>query len=151
MKTIQAQSACIEIIEHDRTVLLRYTNKNDYAGMAFSIIPRPIFELRFEALFFHERVTEEQESESITTGETVKVSSAAKTQRLLQVEPIPKEIMETLKLALNCNYVEIDGGRFVKEENMDNRIMNNLFELQTAEVWLTFMSEGYFNNVYGII
>jgi hypothetical protein len=151
LTVILAYSDCIEVSEHTETHLIEYSNENDFGGIIYNITPSPVFGIRVHSKFFKERYPEENESEELSNGTTVKLSGDVKIQRLLQVEPMPFYMHKKMKFALQHNYVTVDGEEFTKEDQYEVTELNEKYPLHKAEVWLTQKEDGYFTNVYGEI
>lgn len=141
---------CISVAETQTdTRLITYSNENDFAGISYSVDPKPEFNIRIKSKFFKERYPEENESEELSNGQVVKLSGSVKTQKLLQVEPCPYFIHSTLKLVLQHNYILIDGEEWEKEEAYEMKELNEKYPFESAECWLTKKDGAYYTNTYG--
>jgi hypothetical protein len=151
-EVIAAYSDCLDVkVSHDETRLIEYSNENDFANISYSITPRPTFGIRVHSKFFKERTPEENESEDQSDSDVVKLSGSVKAQRQLQIEPVPYFFHYLLKLILQHNYIFIDEEEWTKEESYEQKILNEFFPMEGAEVWLTQKSEGYYSNTYGTV
>ena len=149
---IIAYSDCLDVrVAHSETKLISYTNENDFANISYSISPRPVFNIRVQAQFFKERAPEENESEDQSDSNVVKLSGSVKAQKLLQVEPLPYFMHYIMKLILQHNFISIDSEEWTKEENYDQKELNDKYPMELATVWLTQKSEGYYSNTYGTV
>jgi len=137
METRLYRSDTIEVTANlERWVEIEYTNGLDFAGVIYSGSAPPVFRIYVEALLFKERFQEETDSEK-DNADVVKLRSAVKKQRNLEVEPVPYYVVEIIKLALHHNTVKVDGIEYVKEEEISQRNLNTHFPFESVEVWLT--------------
>ena len=151
-EVIHAYSDCQDVkVSHAETRLASYSNETDFANISYSIEPRPVFVLRIHSKFFKERSPEEDESEDQSDSEVVSLSGSVKAQKLLQIEPVPYFFHYLLRLILQHNYILIDSLEWTKEENYEQKDVDENFPLEKAEVWLTQKEEGYYSNVYGTV
>jgi hypothetical protein len=151
-ETVVAFSDCLDVrTEQAETELIAYSNENDFANISYSIVPRPIFYVRVQCKFFKERSPEENESEDQSDSVVEKLSGSVKLQKLMQIEPLPYYFHYLLKLIFQHNYILIDNVEWIKEENYEQRDLNEKYPLESASVWLTLKEEGYYSNVYGTI
>lgn len=147
--TVEAYSDIIDVADtHDNTVLISSSNKYPYAGIVFSDFDHT-FNIRVLCRFYWERAPQENESERLSDGGIVKLSSTTKTQKLLEVDLAPFHFHLAIKLALQCNRVSIDGANYIMEESYETNQVNmrNPYELGT--VWLTSKDNEFFTNVFG--
>jgi len=150
METLVLYSDCISVeTSHDDEVLAKYSNKYNFAGIDYTA--NTVFEVLLEGRFFRERQQEQNESDTESDGNAVKLSSTTKTQRLLEVEPAPYYIHERNRLILQHNYIFIDGEEWIKEEAYETKDVGKGSALASATVWLTRKSGGTFTNVYGTV
>jgi hypothetical protein len=137
MEVLVFKSDQIQVTQNlERHVEVRYTNDRDFAGIIYSGDTVPVFRIYVEAMFFKERYQEELETENADEN-VLKLLAAVKYQKKLEVEPVPYYMAKILKLALNHSEVYIDGVRYVKEEEITMRNMNDAFPFEPLEVWLT--------------
>lgn len=129
------------------TVFVQVANKYTYSGMDFS--GDKIFGIRLSAKFFKEREIEVDESEELSDETVVKLSGSVKSQKQLQVEPIPNYQKRRLKLAVKCNTLAIDGVQYIQEEAFSDTELNEKFGMVATSVWLTLKDGGFITNVFG--
>lgn len=146
MITVIAYSDCQEVLTDDgEYILIKYTDVHDFAGYVYSVLPKPTHELRLRALNFHDRFQQSSENDELSNGVVVKLSSTLKPQRLITIEPVPYHLAEIINEAFMHNYVEVDGVRYTKEENVEVRMLNQRYPLCTVEVVLTKYDGFIFN------
>ncbi|MFN9107185.1 MAG: hypothetical protein ACK5X1_11685, partial [Betaproteobacteria bacterium] len=73
---------------HEDSLLVTVSNDSDFAGIIYNS-GSPAFNHRIFARFYEERYPEENESVEDGSGSIDKLSSTTKTQRHLEVEPMP--------------------------------------------------------------
>ena len=151
-EVIVAYSDCLDVqVSHIETNVISYSNENDFANISYSTTPRLTFSVRVHSKFFKERAPEENEAEDQSDSNVVKLSGSVKAQKLLQIEPVPYFFHYLLRLILQHNYILIDSLEWTKEENYEQKDVDENFPLEKAEVWLTQKEEGYYSNVYGTV
>lgn len=131
--------------------LIRYSNTYNYAGIDFTTgfgLPHS-FGVVLHAKFYEEPSPEENESEGLTNGEVVKLSSTVKAQKLLEVEPIPPYMIRKLKYVFNCNTIKLENKYWEKEGAVEYSKLDDRFGLFPAKILLTERFNRYIHNVYG--
>jgi len=126
---------------HAKTLLIKYSNPTDYAGLVYEGLEEvPEFGIRVKTKFFEERFPEENESEADGEGNVDKLSSTTKTQRLLEIDPLPPYMHKKLKLALQHNTIYIKNLAWVKEEAYELEKIAEKYPFFKAKSWLTLQS-----------
>lgn len=144
---VHAKSDCIAVLDDTpNTKLIRYSNEGPYAGLNFTA--ESIFNFRVCAKFFKQRRPTTSESEPMTNGTIVKLSSTQKSQKLLQVEPAPFYIHDKINLILQCNSVFIDDVYWQCEEAYESQEMDERCALQLGVGWLS-RQDVFIGNVFG--
>lgn len=151
MGVVRFRSDLIHAASQQRdTITVRYTNRDDFAGIDYSA--EPIFTIRLPIKFFKERGPETNESEDMSDGEVVKLSSSVKFQKLLEVDAVPYYLHNKIKLILQHNTVAIDGNLWLKEESYEYSNIGGdnspEYPFKLGKCWLTSMSS-YLTNIYG--
>ena len=150
-KTIVAYSDCLDVnSEHDETILERYSNATDYAGLVYEDLEEVVyFYIRVHGQFFRERFPETDESEMFSDNSVASLSSEVRKQKHLLIEPAPYYFHELQKLVLKHNLVELDGVTYVKQEEYEMEDLDKYNPLATGACWLTKKVDGFLTNVYG--
>lgn len=147
-ETIVAYSDCLDVQEdHRDTRLISYTNNHDYAGIEYDGDYPPTFFIRVESKFYVPRSPQEDESESISDGTVVKLSSSTKRQRLMEFEPMPPYMHDKLPLIFNHNSLFIGNKAWVKEESYEIDVLNEKYALFGATIYLTLANSNATSNV----
>ncbi len=133
--------------DHPETELMRYSNALDYAGLDYT--NRTVFSLRVWAKFFQEQRPTETESEPITNGNVVELSSSIKAQRYFEVEPAPFYLHDKITLAMKHNTCEIGGDLWKNEGTYETKQVDERHPFYTGKAWLTKQEGEYITNVYG--
>lgn len=146
-------SDCLEIkASHEDTCLTKYTSTRDYAGLVYQgVSPVPEFYIRLKSQFFEPREPENDESESLSSGSVLNLSSDIKTQKMLYIEQAPDHIHKIMRRALKHSSVEITNHEetieVTKEEKYESEIVDIRNPLFTANCWLT-VKDSFETNVY---
>lgn len=120
------------------TLLIRYSNARPYAGIDFQLLAEgETFALRIPAIFFHERFPGEGESLELSRGKIVNVNGVLRSQRLLDSGYMPYYLHRKIQLILNCQYLEIDGHTWTKQEAYEIQEGLKRHPLKRATCWLT--------------
>jgi len=149
-ETIVAKSDLLSIkVNHPRTKLILYSNETDFADLIYDgIDPVPDFAIRVEAKFFKERTPEENESESLSDGSTVKLLGTAKKQKLLQVEMAPYYMHRKLTYILQHNTIYIDNLAWLKEEAYETEDLDEHSAFVPGKVFMTQKDNSYTTNPF---
>lgn len=132
---------------HAKTLLIKYSNPTDYAGLVYEgLAAVPEFGIRVKAKFYEPRFPEENESEADGEGNVDKLSSTTKTQRLLEIDPLPPYEHKKLKLALQHNTIYIQNLAWVKEEAYEIEKIAEKYPFFKAKAWLTLQSNEFILN-----
>jgi hypothetical protein len=145
---VLSRSDFMEVAETQRdTRIVRYTNEGEFAGIPYDLLdPKPEFNIRLLSRFYKERNPQEEETESNSDGTIVKLSSEFKTQRRLELDPLPMYMHKKIVLALQHNSVNIENLQWVKEEGYDLDEINSKYPHEAAQVWLTLSEDNYTTN-----
>lgn len=123
--------------QHDCTVLLEYSNENDYAGLIYEdISPEQSFYLRIPADFWQERPIEEMETHDLSNNKTIALNSEVKTQRLLETDFLPNYMHTKLAIILKHQTLIINGTAYTQTEAYNKMQGNKRFSTKRANVWL---------------
>lgn len=143
-----AKSDCLDIRDTQyETQLVQYSNRTNYSGLDYR--DSTLFQFRFRTKFFEERFPPENESEGLSDGEIVKLSSTIKSQKLLEIENAPPYIHKKLILILNHNTVYMDSNYWTMEENYEQTKLNDRFPFFLGKVWLTLKNSNFWTNIFG--
>ncbi len=143
-----AKSDCLDIkTSHFATKLMQYSNAVDFAGIDYS--DSPLFGLRVMAKFFEERFPPENESESLSDGEVVKLSGSIKTQRQLEVDYGPPYMNKKVSLILQHNTIYIDQAYWTTEEAPTLKKLHDRSPWFLCKTWLTLKNSNFWTNVFG--
>lgn len=149
---IVAYSDLVDIqTEHVETLVIEYSNKNNYAGIDYTLDPKPAFKLRIWSKFYKVREPEETESEELSDKSVVMLMNDLKVQRLLQIEESPFYLLHKIKLALKHNSVLIDELYWTKEEDLPYEELDERYPFNIAQVYLTKKDNEFLTNTYGTI
>lgn len=153
MPTVEHIVAYSDLVDfqtsHDESILLSVANAENFAGITFDAL-NPTLNIRLHAKFWQEREPEENESEGFSDNSVVKLMGSVKSQKLLQVEPVPFYMHRKIKLALQCNIITVDELLWEKEENYEgSKVMDERYPFSKGEAWLTLKDDSYFVNVFG--
>lgn len=134
---------------HENTRFIEYSNQSSFAGIDYVNDPRT-FGIRVLSKFFVERDPEEDESEELSDGDVVKLSGSVKTQKLLELEPLPYYMHKKLKLILQHNYILIDDEEYTKEEayEIGEPMGQGRYPFTLGKVWMT-LKNSFVTNVFG--
>jgi hypothetical protein len=145
---VLSRSDFMEVADTQRdTRIVRYTNEGEFAGIPYDLLdPKPEFNIRLLSRFYKERNPQEEETESNSDGTIVKLSSEFKTQRRLELDPLPMYMHKKIVLALQHNSVNIENLQWVKEEGYDLDEINSKYPHEAAQVWLTLSEDNYTTN-----
>ncbi len=150
IETIVASSDLMDIrSEQPETRLIYYSNKLNFSGIDYT--DSPVFNLRVNSKFFKEREVEELESEGLSNEEVVALSGSVKSQKMLQVEPVPYYVQKKLKRIFKHNTINIEGVYYTQEEALEYKELNEHYGLVASEVWLTVKDGEFETNVFGEI
>lgn len=89
------------------TVLIKYQNTDEFAGLDFSSSPGPEMYLRVPGRFVHESFPTEQEVHELSSNEFVQVWSEQTRKVMLEVSHVPYYMHNKILLALSCDYVNV--------------------------------------------
>jgi hypothetical protein len=143
-----ATSDYVDIREnHYETQLIQYSNRTDYAGLSYQ--NSTLFQFRVRTKFFEERFPQESESEGLSDGEIVKLSSTVKNQKFLEVESAPPYIHRKVTLILSHNTVYMDSNYWTKEESYDLTKLNDRYPFFLGKCWLTLKNSNFWTNIFG--
>lgn len=146
--TIPAQSDFLDIQDdHVDSRLITYTNNHDFADIQYDGDYPPTFHIRVLSKFYEPRLPQEDESESLSSGTIVKLSGTVKSQKLLEVEPVPPYMHEKLVLILAHNSLYINNLSWTKEDNYEIGKLDDKFAFFGGKVWLTKSSNNFISNV----
>ncbi len=134
------------------TQLIQFSNASLYDDFYFESAfgSTGVFSLRVEAKFFQEQEIETNESEPLSDGTVVKLSSSNKAQKYLEVEPAPFYFHRKIKRVLQCNTVSIDNKLWQKEGEYATTLMDERYPFYLGKSWLTDR-EGFLSNIVGAI
>lgn len=144
--TIIAGSDCLDVQDHEDTVLIKYSNAVDFAGISYDAGTE--FSIRVPGMFFKERFPDENESEKLSDNSVDKLSGTVKSQKLLVIDAAPYYWHKMLSLILQHNEITIDDVLWVKEEPYEMKPINDGHPFERAQCWLTQKEDGFFINVY---
>lgn len=146
--TVFARTGPLDVkSDHRNTRLIKYSNDQNYAGLDYT--DGEIFQLRVWSKFFKEQLPEESESESLSDGEVVKLSSSVKQQKYFEVELMPFFMHRKIKLAVLHNTINIDDELWTEEGGYETNQPDERFPYYTGKVWLTKQEESFITNVFG--
>lgn len=132
-----AKSDCLDIREHENTVLAKYRNHRNFAGLVYEdISPEIEFYLRIPAIFYHQRFPEEDETIELSTS-LVSLNGTIRKQRLLDIDYVPYYFHEKVKLMLKHQFVEIFNKEWVKQEAYDITEGDRRWPIKKAACWLS--------------
>lgn len=134
------RSDCLDIkTTHECTNLIRYTNERDYGGLVYADqSPEVEFYLRVPSVFYHERCPEEDKSLELSNSVIINTAGTIKSQRRLDVFPVPDYFHRKLQMAIRHQTVEIDNLLWIREEAYERSTpQNSRWPLKKASVWLT--------------
>jgi hypothetical protein len=134
-----AQSDCIYIREsHDPSVLIQYSNSNNYAGLNFvAQTPDTTFYLRIPASFFHETPTTEQEDLELSDDTIQTLWSKIGKKKLLETGYMPYYMHEKVVLILGCQFITIGSKDWIRKDAYEIDKGNKRYPLKRATVLLT--------------
>ena len=136
-EVIIAKSDCLEIGDHEGSVLIRYANPRNYAGLVYDeTSPDTDFYLRVPAMFYHTRQVSEDEFLSLT-NQIVMQNNEIKDQRLFTTDSLPEYFHKKIQLVLKHQTVEIDNMYWMKEEAYEQLETDRRNPLKKYSVWLT--------------
>jgi hypothetical protein len=135
------RSDCLDIkSNHRESILIQYYNSpsRNFAGINYAdVSPDPEFSLRLTGSFFHQRFPQEQEVEELSNSRSLQLSTELKRQKLLELGPMPYYMHQKVILALQHEFVTINGVEYVKQENYEINEGSRRSSLKQAKVWLT--------------
>jgi hypothetical protein len=135
------RSDCLDIkANHRESVLIEYYNSpaRNFAGINYAdVSPDPTFSLRIQGSFFHQRFPTQQELEELSNSRLLQLSTEIKKQKLLMIGPMPYHMHEKLILALQHDFVTINGVQYVMQDAYEMTEGNTRSSLKQAKVWLT--------------
>jgi hypothetical protein len=130
---------------HEDTLLITVSNERDYAGIIYEF-GAPVLNYRLRARFYEERFPEENESETDGEGSIDKLSSAVKTQRHLELDPMPPYMHKKIKLALQHNSIFIENQSWLKEEEYELQKLSDKYPFFSGSCFLTLKDDNYVIN-----
>lgn len=139
-QTVRLKSDCIHLKEDwDETVLINYYNARNFAGLVYhTSTPSIEFNLRVPAIWYRQRPQQETETMELSNSRSIQLFSQLKSQKLLAVHEMPYYMHEKLILALQHQFVEIDGTAYVKTDQYEIQPPSNpRYALDRGQVWLT--------------
>lgn len=89
------------------TVLIKYQNTDEFAGLDFSSSPGPEMYLRIPGRFIHESYPREEESMKLSSNEFLTLWSEQTRKVLLEVSHVPYYMHKKIQLALSCDFVNV--------------------------------------------
>lgn len=89
------------------TVLIKYQNTDEFAGLDFSSSPGPEMYLRIPGRFIHESFPTEEEVHELSNNEFLQVWSEQTRKIMLEVSHVPYYVHKKIQLALACDYVNV--------------------------------------------
>lgn len=132
-----AQSDCLDIkTSHDCTILLQYTNADDFNNIVYETSPTSEYSLRIPAQFWKEDNPMEQEDSELSNG-VIKTRRQTITQkRYLEIGFMPAYMHFKTQLALMHDTVTIDGDQWKRRDAYESESIRR-YPLKRANVWLT--------------
>lgn len=135
------RSDCLDVkANHRESVLIQYYNSpgRNFAGINYAdVSPNPEFSIRLTGSFFHQRFPQEQEVEELSNSRSLQLSTEIKKQKLLEIGPMPYYMHEKIILALQHDFVTINGVQYVKQDAYEITEGSRRSSLKQAKVWLT--------------
>lgn len=134
------KSDCIDVrASHDCTTLVTYSNGSDYAGLRYTGIGTPEFNVRVPVVFFHDQFTEEEEDHELSDNTIIEIYSKIQHKRRFDVAFVPYYFHKKLQLIMAHQYLEIDGEQWIKRKGDTYEVEegNRRYPLKKAGVWLT--------------
>jgi hypothetical protein len=134
---VLAQSDCLDIkTDHDCTVLLEYTNSEDFNNIVYETSPTSEYKLRIPAQFWKEDNPMEQEDSELSNG-VIKTRRQTITQkRYLEIGYLPNYMHLKTQLALMHDSLTIEGSQWKKRDAYESESIKR-YPLKMANVWLT--------------
>jgi len=135
--TVAAKSDCLDIkTDHDCTVLLEYTNSEDFNNIVYLTSPTSEYKLRIPAQFWKEDNPMEQEDSELSNG-VIKTRRQTITQkRYLEIGYLPNYMHLKTQLALMHDSLTIEGDQWKKRDAYESESIKR-YPLKRANVWLT--------------
>lgn len=134
---IIVKSDCVEIkTDVDCTVLIKYTNSENFAGLVYNSSPAQEFYLRIPAQFWQEDNPQEEEDSELSSGTIVTRRQAIVEKRLLEIGYMPNYMHKKLQLVLMHETITIDGTQWKRRDTYEAEPVRR-YPLKKAQVWLT--------------
>jgi hypothetical protein len=122
----------------DETVLIKYSNHRNYAGLNYSdISPDPEFNLRIPAIFIQDDFPQTDEVLQLSNSRMIQLNSEITSKWLLQVKQVPMYMHKKILIALTHQYVSINGLSVVKNDAYEILKGNPRYPLKQATCLLT--------------
>jgi len=135
--TSVAKSDCIDIADHDNTILITYSNHRNFAGLVYqNASPEFEFYLRVPAIFYHQRFPEEDEVIELSSS-LVALTGELKRTRLMDTDYMPYYMHEKIKLVLKHQFVSIYNKEWVKEAAYELSDTDRRWPVTKAKCWIT--------------
>lgn len=120
------------------TNLIEYSSNKNYAGLFYDgLSPSPEFRIRVKSIFYDEELPQEDFVMDLPQG-VEKTGSVLTSQRLLKIHKVPEHQHKKIVLALNHQFVLIDGSYWTKGEKYEKLQKSNERQpMRNAQVLLT--------------
>lgn len=137
---IEAKSDCMDVrTSHDCSEKVTYGNASDYAGLQYSSLGTPLFNVRVPAVFFHEDGTEEREDHELSNDTVIEVSSKIMRKKRFDIGFVPYYFHMKLRLVFAHQLVQISDLPWIKLSGDAYEVDqgNKRYPLKKASVLLT--------------
>lgn len=135
--TMIAKSDCLDIREHPESILLKYSNHRNFAGLKYEISsPEEEFFIRIPSVFYHERYPEEDEVMELSSS-LATLNGTVRKQRRMDTDYMPYYMHEKIKLILKHQTLEIYNRAWVKQEAYEIIEGDKRWPVKMARVWLS--------------
>ena len=132
-----SQSDCLDIkTSHDCTLLLEYTNSEDFNNIVYETSPTSEYKLRIPAQFWKEDNPMEQEDSELSNGVIKTRRQSIQQKKYLEIGYMPNYMHLKTQLALMHDTVTIDGSQWKKRDAYESESIKR-YPLKRANVWLT--------------
>lgn len=132
-----AFSDCLDIRDHDNSILVSYRNHRNFAGLVYQdLSPEFEFHLRVPAVFYHQRFPEEDETMELSTS-LVALNGTLRKQRLMDIDYVPYYFHEKLKLVLKHQFITIFNKEWIKQDAYEIAEGNKRWPIKKATCWLS--------------
>lgn len=136
---VLAYTDCISVKPaHACTILINISNNTDFAGLIYSDqSPRPSFNIRIPATFFHEVNPAEQEDIELSSEDIVRLYNKLEKKQKLDIGFLPYYMHTKVQLALMHDNVLIDEVYWLRRDEYQIAEGNRHYPLKRASVLLT--------------